>query len=180
MLRSQILANYCKCSAAEIHIGHEAHGRPIINTPANLSSLSFNDSNCINAYALAVCRTARVGLDIEADRSVPERAAWDAAFCENELNALRKLPGEQRATAALRLWVRKEAILKSWGTGLAFPPTQINLSAFVDADCTGNLISVGKSPVTFRDLELPEGFIGCTALWNCSSTIRTHLHGITV
>lgn len=67
-----------------------------------------------------------VGVDMETAGRV---AAHDlaAAFDPTERAAVDGLPEPERSTAALRCWVRKEALLKGWGTGLGIDPETVHV-----------------------------------------------------
>ena len=66
---------------------------------------------------------AAVGVDIES--SPAARGACDevaeAYFAPAEVSALKALPRDQRDSAFLRCWTRKEAYVKALGDGLQVP-----------------------------------------------------------
>jgi 4'-phosphopantetheinyl transferase len=91
------------------------HGQPRLAIDGVHVSLSHS-----GGYALvAVSSGAAVGVDIEVHR--PRRIGALAPRCLSpaELDAWRAVPPGARAGDFYRLWVRKEALLKATGEGLA-------------------------------------------------------------
>jgi 4'-phosphopantetheinyl transferase len=101
------------------------HGRPTLlglpDEPAGSGPLQFSLSRTAGLAAVALS-SAVVGVDVE--------AATRPVGLDDLLAALhpRELPVADR-TAALRLWVRKEAYLKGRGTGLGLDPATVDLSS---------------------------------------------------
>lgn len=95
-----------------------AEGRPALAPPFDRTGLHFNLAHTGGVVAMAVCRQARVGIDIEklgrARLSLAERY-----FSAAEAAQLRELPSEAQPLRFVRLWTLKEAYLKATGTGLA-------------------------------------------------------------
>lgn len=138
LLLSQVLG----CRPGEVPLGRDGLGCPTLHGESIRTSLSHADG----LIALAVAGSGPVGVDIEpADRAadMPEIAA---RVCHpDELDALAGLPEPARARALLSLWVRKEALLKAAGIGMA-----VGMDAF-------------RAPVG-RMLALPGGIAGAAML----------------
>jgi phosphopantetheinyl transferase len=66
-----------------------------------------------------------IGVDLEG-RIDAEALPWHVLRPE-EARALRTLQGRAREEAFLRLWTRKEAVLKALGTGFSVPPEHLDL-----------------------------------------------------
>lgn len=99
-----------------VPLRRDAQGCPRLDGDVAWTSLSHADG----LIALAVSGGGRVGIDIEPlarTAEMPEIAASVAH--PREMAALSALPEPQRATELLALWVRKEALLKAAGIGLA-------------------------------------------------------------
>ena len=95
-------------------------------------------------------------------RSAPSAWTWnrsgrgdfdglaDVALTPRERLALRRLPSEQRSSAALTWWVRKEAVLKATGDGMFVAPADMFTSTEVVYGVTGTdvtrLPEYGVSP----------------------------------
>jgi 4'-phosphopantetheinyl transferase len=99
---------------------------------------------------LAVSEAGPVGVDIEASsESLVDIATM---VCP---------PSEEAATAEelLWLWVRKEAVLKATGDGLAVPMTSLTLTPF-----TWPADSARTEPPTIADPGAPPGYRAAVAL----------------
>ncbi|MDR0182536.1 4'-phosphopantetheinyl transferase superfamily protein [Lysobacter sp. UC] len=80
------------------------------------TSLSHADG----VAAFALCALGPVGIDVEAAFRASELPGIAASVCHpSELQALANLAEPVRSRALLALWVRKEALLKAEGIGLA-------------------------------------------------------------
>ena len=100
----------------------ELHGRPVLlgrDDPA--FSLSATDGVVTVAVA-----PVDVGVDVEtAGRVAADDLA--SALDPSERAAVDALSEPDRSTAALRCWVRKEALLKGRGTGLGVDPDTVHV-----------------------------------------------------
>ena len=118
-------------SAAEIppdvwQFADGEHGKP---ASPDAADLQFNLSHSHEAGLVAVLRGVRVGVDVELAR--PGRRFTGLAgkfFSAAENQALLGLAEAKQRQAFYRAWVRKEAYLKAWGTGLSFPSNRFTLS----------------------------------------------------
>ncbi len=138
-----VAASYLGCDPAEVPIRRAAcafcggeHGKPVVGTAPMHANLSHAGS----AVAVAVA-SAEVGVDIELPERTgdvvrlasrffsPDETAWVADAVEVE-----------RDLRFLRLWVRKEALLKATGEGIS-----------------GGLASVGMLDPLPARLERPTG-----------------------
>ncbi|QGZ47191.1 4'-phosphopantetheinyl transferase superfamily protein [Streptomyces sp. QHH-9511] len=90
---------------------HKPHGRPTLPQ----SNLHFSLSHTRTTVMIALAPT-RVGIDLEAVDRVD--AALLRRLHPNEQEAIHRLPSAHRSPALLDCWVRKEAYLKGYGTGL--------------------------------------------------------------
>jgi 4'-phosphopantetheinyl transferase len=82
---------------------------------------AFSIAHSGEAVVIAVAGNGRVGVDVEAIRSIPDlHNVTRSSFAPDELSALNRFPeGEPRTAAFFRGWTRKEAILKALGHGLS-------------------------------------------------------------
>lgn len=96
-------------------------GRPILLDDAGMpSELSFNVTHVADRLAIALCRSAHVGIDLEAGRRAVDSGGIAARyFCSCEREMLMQLDGEARERYFLQLWTLKEASVKADGVGLA-------------------------------------------------------------
>lgn len=95
--------------------GHPTHGKPRLpGTP-----IDFSISHAADRVLVGICTYGHIGVDLErTHRNIDAIAprilhSTEPVVFGNDL---------------LRTWVRKEAILKAHGTGLAIPMTSLNLN----------------------------------------------------
>ena len=90
---------------------YDENGKPHLS---NYPSLHFNISHCKKAVAV-VLHHAEVGIDIECRRSVSQ-ALMERVCCAEELSLIRSSADAE--LEFIRLWTRKEALLKCTGVGI--------------------------------------------------------------
>ena len=109
----------------EIQFEHTSHGRPSVK---GLPGFHFNTSRTGHWFIVATTHAVIPGVDIEFDRPIPDLESLVRRVCS---------PREQQALAGvdaisaswfLRIWTRKEAVLKAVGLGLGLDPTRVTLS----------------------------------------------------
>lgn len=111
----KLLAGYLDCEPAAVPIIYESTGKPML--PGHI--LHFNVTHTDGIGAFAFRKAGRVGVDIEKDREVDNAASLvERFFAANETAAFLDLDEGQRRRAFLRMWTRKEAILKAVGQGI--------------------------------------------------------------
>ena len=100
------------------------HGKPhVVRGP------SFNLSHSERFLALAIRPSGRVGIDLEVIRHSPDLAAVARRhFTDSEQRAI-ATSRDGPTQAFFRVWVRKEALLKAVGSGLALPLDSFSVSA---------------------------------------------------
>ena len=147
------------CEAAAVRITSTSTGQPQLPGTPWATSLSHSGS----WVAVAVGRTAVVGVDIE--RSPPLRALNDlvSTVCTpREAIDMCALPPAEREHAMLRLWTRKEALLKAFGTGLSGPPPA-TFEALPGA-CVAPPPELACPPCSVHELPLPTAVVGALAV----------------
>jgi 4'-phosphopantetheinyl transferase len=128
------------------------------------AALRFSVAHSGGAMVVALARGVEVGIDIERRRALPidPVALARAAFAPSELRRLAGLSPAEREECWLRLWVRREAVLKALGVGLRSPDLievaegpEPRLLALAD----------GSDPAlwTIRDLDLGPCFLAALA-----------------
>jgi 4'-phosphopantetheinyl transferase len=101
----------------------------------DLPGLDFNMSHARDRVAIAFARAQPLGVDIEhIDRRVAVDELARRFFACAEAEALAALSAERRVSAFLRLWTRKEALLKAIGAGLAFGLDRVAFELDVDGE----------------------------------------------
>jgi len=111
------LARYAECTPAELEFRTSETDKPSL---VDADGLEFNLSHSGEHALVAVTRAGIVGVDVEVARVLQDLEALARRFfAPEESAALMSLPEVERPAAFRRLWTRKEAFLKAWGTGLA-------------------------------------------------------------
>lgn len=112
-----------------------AHGKPCLDPGAGLDDVRFNLSHSGALGLVALAEGREIGVDVERDdaRRRLERVA--ARFMSpREIDAWRAIPGaEERVTAFVATWTRKEAYAKGIGEGLGVRLAEHELVAFGEA-----------------------------------------------
>ena len=137
-----LLGRYLDRAPAELELELGEHGKPELPR----SGVSFNLSHSGHVALLAVTSgDLRLGVDVE--EMVAQRAHDRLArrfFSTHEADSYATLPEGERADAFYRLWTRKEAYLKAWGTGLSFSSRRFTLET---APGSGNLLLATEMPL---------------------------------
>ena len=140
----------------ELELGTDERGRPLVRVPGVPPQISIAHTNDLTLVAIA--RGVEVGVDVERlDRQVTEWALWGQVLTADETA---RLPGDRwaRNVALLWSWVRREAILKAAGVGLALEPRTIELGLGGEIIALPPVLgAVGRWGLV--DLEVP----GCAA-----------------
>lgn len=148
------LASCVGVDAAGLVIGRSPQGRPLLSTPGLSTSLSH--AGCWVAIALAGAPT--VGVDVERwPSATPLEGLVEAIATPAERAWLARLPIDQQARATLALWTRKEALLKSLGTGLQLDPAHVETTLPVAGP------DPALPPCQASPLELSEPLLGSWA-----------------
>jgi 4'-phosphopantetheinyl transferase len=92
-------------------------GRPFLAPPFDRMGLHFNIAHTAGLAVMAVCRHARVGVDVERLGRAPLEVV-ERYFSAAEAADLRALPPDTQPRRFLQLWTLKEAYLKAVGVGL--------------------------------------------------------------
>lgn len=106
--------------AAAVVLRTGPSGKPALDGAQATSGLHFNLSHSGEHALVALSEGREVGVDIE-EYDAKDGRALDVLtqFSLQEQQALQALHGPARVRAFYRCWVRKEALLKAAGTGIA-------------------------------------------------------------
>lgn len=105
----QALAGMLGCAVV---VEHDDHGAPYL---PEQPQLHISLSHCRSAVAVAVGKQSAVGIDIECRRRVSD-SLMQRVCTPTELDAIHA--SDDPTMEFLRLWTRKEAVLKCRGTGI--------------------------------------------------------------
>jgi 4'-phosphopantetheinyl transferase len=154
----RILAAETGSRPTDLHFAVAAEGKPFLVG----SALRFNLSHTGDHAVLAVSAGADVGIDIETTAPNADHIAH-LVLSDRELAAYRRLAPSERETAFLRVWTRKEALLKAIGCGLLRDPRSVTVGV-------GELAADGSAAVELdgtiwhlRDFAIAPRTAGCVA-----------------
>ena len=112
--KRKILAAYLKVLPDKVKLIENEHGKPAIQNSDWQFNLSHSGSQCL----LAVVKNYAVGIDIERiTRPVDALEISQRFFTADEHDYI--LAADDEGAAFFKLWVRKEAVVKVLGEGLA-------------------------------------------------------------
>ncbi|OAE02777.1 4'-phosphopantetheinyl transferase superfamily protein [Arthrobacter sp. OY3WO11] len=146
------------------------HGIPRYRLPSQSgllrASLSRSGSWCLSAAALDR-RSAGIGVDIENGSAADFDGFPSLVLTENERGQLQRVPPALKARFQTRLWVRKEAVLKALGTGLAKAPSLVDVSGSTPSGLprTSEPALWSLEDISPASLGLPEDFAASIATW---------------
>ncbi len=137
---ARFLCGYADCAQAPL-IERGVHGKPFAPM---LPDLHFNLSHAGPHLLLAFARGQTLGVDLEQrDRRLSIEGIAGRFFAPREAQALAGLPPEPQKETFLRLWTRKEAVLKAIGHGLGFGLDRVEFSLDRDGE-VGMLVQVAE------------------------------------
>lgn len=114
----KILSHYTGCEPGQLAFEVSDAGKPSLRPLGAASEpLHFNLTHSEDVAAVAVCRTAQVGIDIEMVRPVQDGLA-PRYFAPEETASIEALPQDRQLAAFFRCWTRKEAFVKATGEGI--------------------------------------------------------------
>ncbi|MGA2887857.1 MAG: 4'-phosphopantetheinyl transferase superfamily protein [Terracidiphilus sp.] len=158
------LAGYLQQNPQEIVLTANCHGKPRLD--AN-SALHFNVTHSDGLGAIAFTTAGEVGIDVEAyQRDVEALDIANANFTRNEAAMIAEaLSPQEQVRIFLRLWTRKEAVLKAAGCGIPYGLDKVDVSQL-----SVNLVRLigARSEIPgpcwrVQDLESIDGFAGAIA-----------------
>jgi 4'-phosphopantetheinyl transferase len=135
--------------------------KPSLDMPSN--ALTFSLSRSGDMAAIALGEGIDVGIDVETDdRAFGSLDMRDAILTPMEKVAVEGLAEAERASAARRLWVRKEAIVKALGTGFTRPPSSVSAGHPLQAS---GAQACGPVDVRWADVMCPAGDAAAAIAW---------------
>lgn len=158
------LAWYLEKAPQEVILAADSRGKPCL---AESSALHFNVTHCEGLGLIAFTTLGEVGIDVEdAHRDVDALDVASANFTSNEAAMIAAAETLQERTGIfLRLWTRKEAVLKASGYGI-----QGGLATFDVSHQPPAMVKLGRAPDEdsetcwlVRDLDLANEFTGAVA-----------------
>ncbi len=160
-----LVACYTGRPARALRLVAGPYGKPMLADGGG-HALRFSLSATRGLAVVALAAGRDVGVDVEGLRPLPDALTLArTAFTSREAAALDRLPDSDRATAFLRAWTRKEAVVKAIGAGLSFGLDRVEVTMTpaprLRAIEGRSRDAAGWSLV---DLGLPRGTLGALAV----------------
>jgi 4'-phosphopantetheinyl transferase len=155
--------------------GARHHGKPLLLGLRARDRFSISHAGRRVAVALTTARSVGIDVEVDHDPGDPQRLALARlALSPTERPVYERLPGVARGRAMTLWWVRKEAVLKATGDGLAISPAAVLVSgpdrppALVGWDArrlSESSRSVGfRGPAQLKDLSPGVGYVASVAV----------------
>ncbi len=143
-------------AARDVCLVVSPRGKPELAQTGGTTGWHFNVAHSGTLAVVAFARGFPVGIDVESMASIPEHETDALAathFSEGERREWHESQGTGIVAGFLRVWTRKEAVLKASGEGL------VDDLAGVDTSRRPRVL--GKWDV--REIEMPPGYVGSVA-----------------
>ena len=158
------LAWYLNESADLVRLTAGKYGKPRL---VDSRGLYFNVTHAQGRGLIAFGTMGEVGVDMEPiDRDIDPSEIAASNFTANEIATIAAAPTEQeKQRAFLRLWTRKESVLKAAGFGIVRGLDTVDVTQQITsvAGLNGTQANDGASRWMVRDLKLEDGFVGAIA-----------------
>jgi 4'-phosphopantetheinyl transferase len=173
-----LLGRYLGRAPASLTFADSFGGKPEVDVTGDALPLRFSYSRSHGVAVYALARRWRVGIDIEAIRPLDDLAGLVRQVCsERELELMQAQPPAGRLAAFYRLWVRKEAVVKATGEGLARDLRGVEVG--LSGDAVRLLADDGEAgePAPWRLVDLPAGagHASALAVEGSGTSVRTWL-----
>ncbi|WP_342163190.1 4'-phosphopantetheinyl transferase family protein [Methylobacterium sp. SD21] len=124
-----VVGRECGLPPERLRFATEPTGRPFLAEPAG-TDLDVNLSHSGDIALIGLVRGARIGVDVEIRRPLPDALRIARShFAPDETAALEALLPSRREAAFFGLWTRKEAVVKALGAGLSQPLAGLSVTA---------------------------------------------------
>lgn len=108
--------------------GRGDHGRPVaVDADGREVSGLYLTSSHAGGWIVAAAARVAVGIDVEPLANAPDAAADRVTLAAAERTLVERLPEAERSRVRLTAWLRKEALLKATGWGLAIEPRTVDV-----------------------------------------------------
>lgn len=146
--------------------GHPARRRPVAD-----NGLDVSLSRSRRLVVVAVSTDGDVGVDVELVLPPPPRVVVGELLSLREAEELDALAPAGRAVGFTRAWVRKEAVLKALGVGLALDTRLVD----VGVDCAPRrIIRTSEGPLGVADVVLADHACAVALRGTTAPTVAVH------
>lgn len=158
-----LLGAYLRRDPAQVGIRVSSSGKPALAGSARLTGLVFNLSHDDDVVLIGLSRFAHVGVDVQSHvTSSRVDLLYEQALTKGERAWLADRGGRGAVEEVMRLWTRKEAVVKADGTGMRRRLTELDVSGpspLVVPHPGGRL----GPPLLVRDLDVGAHFSAAVA-----------------
>jgi 4'-phosphopantetheinyl transferase len=142
------------------------HGIPQYQVPSRAGRLRVSLSRC-GTWCLLAASLDEGLAGIENGSAADFEGFPSLVMTANERGQLQEMPPALKARFQTRLWVRKEAVLKALGTGLAKAPSAVDVSGPIPAGLSGPPAAALWKVEDLRPaaVGLPGDFAASIAIW---------------
>ena len=124
-----VLARSLGVNARSVQFAYGPHGKPELAGSFSDCGLRFNLAHCESLALLAITHRAKIGVDLERIRILPDMGELVSRFFSpRESTVFQILPPAQQPQAFFNLWTRKEAWLKATGEGISQYLSQVEVT----------------------------------------------------
>jgi 4'-phosphopantetheinyl transferase len=124
-----LLGAYLELDPRQLIFDYGLHGKPYVSRESTQSPFQFNLSHSEDLSLFAFTKTARIGVDLEHLRPIPEvDQICERFFAPSEKTTMRGLPEDQKLEAFFTGWTRKEAYVKALGQSILPALDQVEVS----------------------------------------------------
>lgn len=121
-LLRQALSAYTGIPPSSLWFQRDSLGKPALVSTTRGNTPQFNLTHTKGLAACIIAGTRPCGIDLELVQQKAELLnIADRWFTSEEVEQLKRLPGERRCEHFYSLWTLKEALLKAYGCGLQQP-----------------------------------------------------------
>lgn len=155
----RFLGDYLTEAPDRVVIAGSPPEKPHIARRQDAPDIRFNVAHAGTLGLFAFALGAEVGIDCELRSSLGTvNAAISKAATPEERDRLATMSAQRRAEEGLRLWTRKEAILKGLGTGLRTPPDSLEIGITPTVPRPQLITAAGRQWTLFDLPELPDAY----------------------
>ena len=124
-----LLSHYTGIKPDDIQFSYGQNGKPAIPEMLNKNDIRFSLSYSKKFCLFAITRCREIGVDIEFNGgSFDYDQVINNFFTEKEISSVYCQNRKQRENAFLKLWTKKEALIKALGIGLSLPLSSFDVS----------------------------------------------------
>ncbi len=153
------LAHWTGQAPASLRLEIDPQGKPAVR-----GGPAFNLSHSANRLLLGITDAGRLGVDVEVLRPIDDLEGMARHnFATDECEAVLACPQAERPGAFLKVWTRKEAMIKALGGGLSIPLQSFSVSTRDVCDNALKRLDYPGEQSAAWCVRGVDGVAGCTA-----------------